>query len=254
MSDTPGNILNEAIARNCAIVLSLPSAGMLRHYKSRFIGDAPNAVWVEAEAAEHALIGELISTGANVGVSFKRAHDKVAFTAVALQYEANHAINDLTTVAALLIARPQEVKAVQRRNNYRVKVFEDFELQGKIWRVAPRVNINERPMPSQQVAIELKDLSLGGMGVLIRGTNGQPPKISTEDRLRIELQRGEATLLLEGRMRPPSGPQPAGEISAGIRFNEMATDLEGRQKLGQLTRILSELQRQEVRRVSRNAG
>ena len=90
---------------------------------------------------------------------------------------------------------------------------------------------------------------------MIHGSNGPAAReILTEDRLRIELQRGDTTLLLEGRMRQPSGPQPEGGINTGIRFNEMAGDLEGRQKLGQLTRILSELQRQEVRRVNRNAG
>ncbi|HWE04765.1 MAG TPA: hypothetical protein VG326_20325 [Tepidisphaeraceae bacterium] len=254
MTDPRREMLNEAVARNCAVVISLPSAGILRHYKSRFIGETPIGIWVEAEPAEHALIGELLTTQSNVGVSFKRGPEKVTFLSPLLEYDARHSINDQTTIAALLIARPAEIKTLQRRNNYRVKVFKDNVLQGKIWRVAPRAHITDRPMPSQQVTIDVRDLSLGGMGVAIRGNNGEPPKISTEDRLRIELQHGQITLLLEGRMRQPSGPQPPGEISTGIRFNEMAGDFEGRQKLSQLTRIISEMQRQEVRRVQGCVG
>ena len=52
-----GDILDEAIApktaRSC---FPLPSAGLLRHCKSRFVSDRPNeGVWVEADAAEHSL-------------------------------------------------------------------------------------------------------------------------------------------------------------------------------------------------------
>ena len=42
------SVLEAAVARNSGIVLSLPSAGMLRHLKSRFLGDAPEGIWLES--------------------------------------------------------------------------------------------------------------------------------------------------------------------------------------------------------------
>ena len=40
MTKTSRQTLHDAIARNAGLVLSLPVAGMLRHHKSRFLGEA----------------------------------------------------------------------------------------------------------------------------------------------------------------------------------------------------------------------
>ena len=66
-------ILTDAIARNSALVLSLPSAGMLRHHKSRFLAEDEGGFWIEAMPGDEALVTELINTQTSVGISF-RAH------------------------------------------------------------------------------------------------------------------------------------------------------------------------------------
>jgi len=52
--------LKDAIARNCGAVLSLPSAGMIRHHKTRFLAEAENGFWIEgAPEAERHLVEAL---------------------------------------------------------------------------------------------------------------------------------------------------------------------------------------------------
>jgi c-di-GMP-binding flagellar brake protein YcgR len=248
MPDANREILNDAIARNCAVVLSLPSAGILRHQKSRFLSEVADGIWVEAGANEFALIDELITTQKPAGISFKSGQTKVVFASPILAVNREYRMNSETVLPAVRIAVPAQIKAIQRRSNYRVRAFTDCELAARIWRIAPRVYIGDRPMASQEVKVTLRDLSVGGMGVMLHGEDGKPPKITTEDRLRVELRHRDAVLLIEARMRNPAGPQPPGALNTGIQFNDMGADIEGRQKVAQLTRIVGEMQREEVRK------
>src|SRR3954447_1041141 len=71
--------LLDAIARNAGAVLSLPSAGMLRHHKSRFLSESAGGFWVESAPGEAALIDSLIASQQPAGISFKNGHLKVVF-------------------------------------------------------------------------------------------------------------------------------------------------------------------------------
>ena len=108
---------------------------------------------------------------------------------------------------------------------------------------------SDRPLAAQEVECELRDLSTGGMGLTFRGKDSEPPKVSTEDRLRIELTHSGDKILLEGRMRHPTAPKKETQFRAGIQFKALENNLDGRQILAQLTRIVGELQREEVRRL-----
>jgi hypothetical protein len=72
--------------------------------------------------------------------------------------------------------------------------------------------------------------------------------VSIEDRLRIELSHGANKILLEGRMRHPVQPNKENSMRAGVQFKALEDNLGGRQVQAQLTRIVGELQREEVRR------
>ncbi|HET6248283.1 MAG TPA: hypothetical protein VFE47_11340 [Tepidisphaeraceae bacterium] len=248
MQENTQQLLSDAIARNCAIVLSLPSAGMLRHQKSRLLAETPEGVWIELSAMEFPLAQELITTQKPAGISFKSGQTKVVFATPILQLNREYRINDETIIAAALVAFPAQIKAIQRRSNYRVRVFAGCDLSARVWRIAPRAALGERPMSTAELSTIFRDLSSGGMGVTFQSQDGAAPKVSTEDRLRIEVRFRDFTLLLEGRMRQPSGPQPPGSVFTGIQFKDMSQDIEGRQKLTLLTRIVGEMQREEVRR------
>jgi c-di-GMP-binding flagellar brake protein YcgR len=249
MAGANHDILLEAIARNAGIVLSLPSAGMLRHHKSRFLSDAPGGFWVESTPGEAALIDSLIASQQPVGISFKNGSLKVVFATPLQQRQPGHRINDTTEVEALLLTFPATIKVEQRRSNYRVRIPADAEFSARVWRIPERAYLGDRPMSAQEVACDVRDLSLGGMGVTFRGKAGEPPKVSTEDRLRIELSHPGGKLLLEGRMCHPAGPATAAELRAGLQFKALENDLDGRQIIAQLTRIVGEFQRHEVRRM-----
>ena len=241
-------LLRDAVARNAGIVLSLPSAGILRHHKSRFLADAERGFWVESIPAERPLVQELITTQKPSGVSFKSGVHKVVFAVPVLAFEQTYRINADTVVEALLMAQPTQMKAIQRRNNYRVRVRPESELGLRVWRIAERAYLGDRPMAAQELMVELMDVSLGGVGIVFRPKDGEPPKVTEEDRLRVELTNNGETLLLEGRMRRPTPTPDNTTIKSGIQFKQLENDLAGRQLLATLTRIVGQLQREEVRR------
>lgn len=248
-SSAQDNLLADAIARNAGLVISLPSAGMLRHHKSRFLGETPEGFWVESAPGENPLIDDLIAKQQNTGLSFKAGAQKVVFAARILKYDPQFRVNAETIVEALLIAHPKEVKAVQRRNNYRVRVPLDCGLRIRLWRIGEQVDLRDRPMAAQELSLHVKDVSIGGMGVTFMPKDGQAARLTSEDRLRIEFEYKEVLLLMEGRMKHPSLIASTTPTPAGVQFKALENNLEGRQALAAITKIVGELQRDEVRRL-----
>ena len=249
MTGSDNKPLKDAIARNAGLVLSLPSAGMLRHHKSRFLGECDEGFWVESVPAENVLIDALAISQQPAGVSFKAGVNKVIFTTPIVRRQSDYRVNAETVLEAVLLRMPSEVKAIQRRNNYRVAVPKDAEVLVRMWRIPERAVLRDRPMAAQELKVEIRDMSLGGMGCTIYGKDGNPPLITNEDRLRIQIKARDHDLLIEGRMRYPVG-KPKSDVSrAGIQFKAMENSIEGRQTLATLTRIVGELAREEVRRL-----
>jgi hypothetical protein len=242
-------LLTKAIARNAGIVLSLPSAGMLRHHKSRFLAETPGGFWVESAPRDGALIDALVASGRPAGISFKASHLKAVFPAVVLRRDPAYQMNAFTQVQAVLLAMPGDIEVIQRRNNYRVHIPLGAPLSVRTWRIPERAHLADRPMHAQEIACELRDLSVSGMGVTFHGVNGEPPRVSTQDRLRIEFTHGEDTMLFEGRMRHPAAPSRGPTVRAGVQFKALEDDIDGRQILARLARIIGELQREEARRL-----
>lgn len=254
MTDTTAGLnvaqLREAIARNSAAVLSLPSAGMVRHHKSRFLAETGegDGFFVESVPAERPLIDELIATARPAGVAFKGGANKVVFAATIRRRESEYRVSPEVTVEALLLDFPAEVKWTQRRAAYRVAVPAGSDLTARVWRISPDVSLKERPMPAQELTCELRDLSVGGLGLMLLPKDGAPPNVSPDDRLRVELTFRDTSLLLDARLRyPTSFPEPK-PVRAGIQFKTLEDDLEGRQAADKLAKIVGHLQRDEVRR------
>jgi c-di-GMP-binding flagellar brake protein YcgR len=249
--ESSDNLLADAIARNLAAVLSLPSAGMLRHCKSRFLAECDEGVWIESAADQRPLIDQLISTAQPAVVSFKTGTNKVSFAAKLVRRDEQFRLNAEQHLEAVLMARPREVKAVQRRNDYRVRLASDDEtIQARLWRIAEHAVLRDRPMASQEFKVTPRDLSLGGLGVIITPrTKDEPVRLLANERMRIELRYNEQELLLEGRVRhiPPLAPD--GTVRVGVQFKKLENDMEGRQAMATLTKIVGTLQREEVRRM-----
>ena len=255
MPSTESQLLADAIARNAGLVVSLPSAGILRSYKSRFLGEDPQGFWVEAPSEEKPLIEELLRTGQPVGIAFRAGPNKVLFAVPVRQYNPAMQVNAETQSHALLFPIPTELKSIQRRTNYRVAITADNDLSARLWKLAEHTHLHDRPLPSQELKVELRDISLGGLGITLRSRAGGDPQVVPGQRVRIELKFGEATLLLDGRVRDAAGvADAAAGIRTGIAFKALDNQFEGRQKLAQLARVVGDLQRDEVKRVRRSAS
>lgn len=247
--DTGIALLREGIARNCSVVLSLPSAANLRHCKSRLLDESDNSFWAESDADNHFLIDELIETGKSAGISFRDGEQKVMLTAQLLKRDPAYQMNAHTQVDAVLLKMPERVVTVQRRSAYRVRVIEDEDVVMRMWRIAPRVDLMDRPMASAELQCKLINLSPGGAGVLLTGAQGQPPVITSQDRLRLELKFRDQVVVIEGAMRYPDPPPRENSFRAGIQFISQVDNMRSRQAGVVLTRLVGELQRRELRQI-----
>jgi c-di-GMP-binding flagellar brake protein YcgR len=242
------DMLRDGIARNVGVVFSLPSAGMLRHHKSRLLADCAEGFWVESIPQENALIDELIGSGERVGISFKAGHDKIVFATPILRRDDGYRVNANLTMPAALLKFPEQIRAIQRRSNYRVALWPDCEISARIWRLPEKVRLVDRPLASAELKVQMRDISVGGLGVLVTGKDGERPKLCLEDRLRIELNSRNLAMLVEGRLRYPHNTGRVDVIRAGIQFTGLDQDLQGRQIQAQITKLIGELQREELRR------
>jgi c-di-GMP-binding flagellar brake protein YcgR len=248
MADKNAEILAQAVARNLPAVLSLPSAGMLRNYKSRLVGDLEGGILVQAPENEASLIGELMRNQTPCGVSFRSGVMKVVFASPIRRVESGWRINEELSVDALLLEFPMRIKAAQKRSDYRAEIPKETDISLRIWRLGPYDLLKTEPLAATEVKAEIRDLSMGGAGVTLIGQDGQMPKICVEDRLRVELKYNGQAMILEGWMRAPNAAPQGDKIVTGIQFKKLQDDLEGRQKQAQLVRIVGELQRLDLRR------
>ncbi|HEX4052763.1 MAG TPA: PilZ domain-containing protein [Tepidisphaeraceae bacterium] len=249
MPDKNAELVVDAISRNVAIVLSLPSAGMLRNHKTRFLCELEHGILVQAPRGEHALIEELIKNRTLCGVAFANRAFNLVFESPILREERGWRLNEATKVNGLLLEFPAEIKAAQRRSNYRVDVSPDSEISVRVWRLGDGDYFKEQPSFTKEVTAEIRDLSSGGVGVRLIGKDGARPIISPEDRLRVALAYNGQTLIMEGKMRRPAAAPRGDAIVTGIQFKKLESDLEGRQTLAHLIRIVGELQRADLRRM-----
>jgi hypothetical protein len=249
-------MLREAIARGAALVLSLPRPdGSLRHHKSRFIADAGDGVWVAAVADEPGLVDGLIARGEPVGVTFRGGEFRCTFVTTALHVERGFRNGGAAAPgdgaapgAALLLAFPADVRAVQRRRNFRVPVTAASELQVKLWTMPEHATVRDRPVAGREILCEARDISVGGIGVTIRPGAGKLQSVATGDRVRVQLTLRETVVVLEGRLRYPPKASADGPVRAGVQFRTLDDGRDDRLAASQLNRIVNELQREQIRR------
>jgi len=249
MADANRKLLNDAVERNAAAVLSLPIDGLLQHCKSRFLALVEQGIWIQSEPSRIDLIDTLIGRQAVVAVSFRNGHQKASFATTIVRRDAGFRVNDSTVVDAVLLETPDDVKSIQRRVDYRVSVGSDSDLAVRVWRISERADVRDVPMSAAELAVEVRDLSVGGMGISVKPSKpNEPPRIAQDERLRVLLKFGADEILMEGRVRHLPHGKPSESIRAGVQFAKLNKDIKGRQKRATLTRIIGMLQREEVRR------
>jgi c-di-GMP-binding flagellar brake protein YcgR len=249
MPDKNAEILLNAIERNTAIVLSLPSAGMSRNHKSRLLCEMEGGILIAAPPGDDVLVGDLIRKKTSCAISFNSGAFKIIFATPIRRIVESWQLNAETSVTALLLEFPAQIKATQRRSNYRVDVPPDSDVSVRVWRISSSESLKDTPVAAKEVTAQVRDISQAGIGVKLIGNDGSLPKIGTEDRLRVAIVYLGKTLVVEGKLTRAVDGSAGGSIVTGIHFKKLEGNLEGRQILSQLMRIVGELQRDELRRV-----
>lgn len=248
----PGiELLNHAIARNAAAVISLPTGGELHHHKTRFLARDEQGVWLEAVAGQGHQVEMMIQSANPVGISFRGDPHRVAFCSRILRVERDFRVSECLSTEALLLECPREVTPIQRRASYRVTVPLDAELTLRLWRIPEHVYIKERPAAAQELTCRIRNISEGGIGVTIQPKPDRSSRLAPGERLRIQLAHRDTAFIIEGRVRHTDRPcDDAGAAGyyAGIQFSKLENNLEGRQVLASIAAIIGELQRDEVKR------
>ena len=136
----------------------------------------------------------------------------------------------------------------ERRRSYRVPVQAGSALKARVWRIAPGVTLAQRPMPSQLIPAEVRQVSPEGLSVTVRGRDGEPARVTAADRLRVELEYADRTAVFEGRLRAPADrPADDAPFPAGIVVQHRAFDRAHRDAMIDLAAIVASLQREELR-------
>ena len=263
--ETNLELLRAAIARRAGVVLSLPTgdaagapgdvatpAGPLKHYKSRLLADGGDGLWVLSVPAEPALVRGLVERRSPAGVSFRNGHSKIIFAAPVLHVQSDYPSPDgAGAVDALLLRFPaaDEVRAVQRRKTYRVPVPPHSDLTVRLWAFGENAHLRDKPPAKSELKADPFDVSVAGLGLVLHGAAGKPPAVSEGDRVRVQLTAREATVLLEGRVcYPPKALDAGGSVRAGVQFKALTDSRDDRNAMIQLDRMVSELQRESIRR------
>jgi hypothetical protein len=265
-NDANLDLLRAAIARRAGVVLSLPllledasheagaggAPGPLRHYKSRFLADGGDGLWVADVPAEWALVREVVERRAAAGVSFRSGQLKVMFAAEALHVQADYSSGDGATTGAILLRFPDagDVRAVPRRRNHRVPVTIAGDLSARLWVMPDDADLRDKPSAKSELHCDVCDVSVAGLGVILHGVDGRAPAARGGERLRVELSLRETTVLLEGRLRYAPRPVPTrpGFFRSGIEFTVLTDSRDDRTSKTQLDGIVSELQCEAIRR------
>ncbi len=247
MSDNFG-LLQQAIERNTPIVVSMPSSGMMRPNRSRLLQITDQGVLLESIPNQGDLLDELIASEETITVTFRSDAQKVEFQSTILKRFRGHRLNANTLVEAILISTPQAIKAVQRRSNYRVTVPGDVGINFQFWRIAEKVDFLDEPPAASGLRIDVRDFSEGGCGGTWKRRNDDPPTLAPQQRLRTEIDGPTGKILLDARLRFTEKLTGLDYQRIGIQFLLEPANIQDRQKMMQINKLLGELQRMELRR------
>lgn len=247
MSDN-SELLQQAIDRNSPVALVLPSTSMMKSYRSRLLAIGDAGIILESVPGEADAIDALIRSEQPVIVAFRADTQKVEFRARILKRERGYRLNADTELEVLHLPRPETVKAVQRRNDYRVTVPAESELSFGFFRVSEQDDFSAPPVATTSIVLDVRDFSAGGVGGIWKRRKDDPPTLASAQRIRVEIASPQGKATVDARVRFLDGlPDPSMQ-RIGLQFVLNPQNLQDRQKMTLLNKILGELQRLELRR------
>jgi len=251
MQDAARQALCHAIDRNCPAVLRIAATQDVERAneatKVRFLGRDDRQVWVESPARQPQLAALLLRSAGPVSVTFRYGEHVAEFRSFIRTYCKDYPLSASAAVEALGLEWPAEICIVQRRGGYRAQVPMQAQTTLAVWQIDEGAPIAVSPT-TQRMTGELRDLSIQGMGLVLRREKGQTLRVAVGDRLRIEWSDRQRQLVLAARVQQPPQRQPDGSLRLGLTFEGLADTIEGRKSRSQLEQLVAELQRVEARR------
>jgi len=239
-------LLRDAIARNSGAVISVPAGNVYSHHKTRLVAGEDEGFWIQMPPGTRAQMDLLMTRRLTVGLSLISKAHKVIFSTLVLQFRSEVPLNAEISVDAVLLAWPSQVEAIKRRATYRASVRLDADLPVSIYCIADEASLVETPAAEFAREVIMRNLSIDGMGVICVARAEAAAPVPNQ-RLRISITHGGSQLLLGGRVRYVR-PLPNGNSSLGIQFEKLELNAENRPTLAALTNLVSQLQRDEIRR------
>lgn len=246
MSDNFG-LVQDAIERNTPIMLALPSAMVVKPYRSRLLQVTNEGIYLESITGQGDAIDALIASKQPVLVAFRADVRRVEFSGPIIKRLRGYRLNATTLIEALVIQRPDAVKAVQRRADYRVGVPADSEISFQFHRITEQADVAETPMATAAMCVDVRDFSAGGCGGTWKRKRDEP-KAVPDQRLRVEINSVVGKIILDGRMRFAQPLHEPELVRVGIQFTLNTNSIPDRQKMLQINKLMGELQRMELRR------
>jgi c-di-GMP-binding flagellar brake protein YcgR len=249
MADKIRETLDDAAGRNASCILGLPSAGSVYQRRARALECEDAGLWVEYDPADRALLNSLIQSGQGIDVVLRVDRTDMIARTPALKIDDHYRLNDKNTVPALLLKMPTDVVQSQRRKAFRVPLGPDDGVGLRVWKINEYVLVRDKPLASQELRAEIKDLSAGGLRCVVYARGIEALRLTKEQRLRVELKINRDEFVLEARIKHPTETKRDDEqATLGLEFVNVEKDLESKRIIGLLTKFVAEVQRTGMRK------
>jgi c-di-GMP-binding flagellar brake protein YcgR len=249
MPENEREMLEDAAARNSSAILGLPSAGATYQRRARLVGTDPTGFWVEVDPQDRPLLNSLIQSGQGIDVVLRVDRTDMIMRTPALKLNESYPLNEKHVVPAMLLAMPKEIIKSQRRRSFRVPLAPDDGVGLRLWRINEYVLVRDKPLASQEIRCEIRDLSAGGLRCQVYARGFEALRLTADQRLRVELTINRNEYVLEARIRHPSATQrDDAQATLGLEFVNVEKDVESKRIIGLLTKFVAEVQRSVMRR------
>lgn len=205
-------------------------------------------IWLSLDTVDVSRVERLIAECVPVHVTVRCDDGDILFHSLPLAIDSGF-LADKQRVTALQLARPDRYSASQRRKTFRVPLDPQDGVTIRLWRINEYVLIRDRPLPSQELRCDARDLGEGGFRAEVFPNSHEALNLKFNQRFRAEIRHGRNEMLFEARLRHPEQTQRDDESAVcGFEFIHNDRDVDARRHRQKLQQVMSEVQRAGFRR------
>lgn len=235
--------LAEGCLRNLQIECSRGSDPR-NEYHARLLNYGPGGLFISVPAHQGCPVR--IPAGEILCCKFRLGPETVRFTSPVVKHT-KYNINPETEVTALLLSRPDKIEVIQRRRSYRVSMMDREEVPVTIWPV--EFDANRKPHISGQYHGRIKDVSAGGINVLIKEVAFLEELEGRQLWVRFALPGGTESLIFRVDFRHEHYVEEIHLHAVGLQFVEFAKPGEQNHVIENLAKFVANRQRALLNRL-----